>query len=239
MQGSADDWWPSSEPQFTYLGRAAAEWWVAQDDAGAVVGYARSTERGGLLELTELFVHPGQQAKGVGHALLARAFPRGRGEVRSIIATTDVPALARYYAAGTVARFPLLTLTGRPGETDPTGGLEAVRVDAGAAARLAEVAAIERAVLGYARGEAELRWILERREGYLYRRGGVPVGFAFVGREGAGPIAARAVADVAAQLAHVEGRAHALGAENLALQVPGPNAAAVRHLLGAGLPGLD
>ena len=35
-------------------------------------------------------------------------------------------------------------------------------------------------------------------------------------------------------LAHVEGRAHALGVESLALQVPGLNAVAVRHLLGRG-----
>jgi hypothetical protein len=51
--------------------------------------------------------------------------------------------------------------------------------------RLPEVAAVERDVLGYPRGDAELRWILENREGYLYRRRGAAIGFAFVGREGA------------------------------------------------------
>ena len=234
MQGSAEDWWPGSAWQFTYLSHAAAEWWVAEDEAGAIVGYARSLARGGLLELTEFFVHPGLQARGVGRALLVRAFPPGRGEVRSIIATTDVRALGRYYAAGTVARFPLLTLTGAPGATDGSGDLEPERVDAAAPAQLAELAAIERPVLGHARGEAELRWILGGREGYLYRRAGAPVGFAFVGQDGAGPVAARAVEDVAALLAHVEGRAQALGVESLALQVPGLNAAAVRHLLGRG-----
>jgi GNAT superfamily N-acetyltransferase len=234
MQGSAEDWWPGSAWLFTYLSHAAAEWWVAEDEAGAIVGYARSLERGGLLELTEFFVHPGLQARGVGRALLARAFPPGRGEVRSIIATTDVRALGRYYAADTVARCPILTLTGTPGATDWTGELEAEPVDAAAPAQLAELAAIERAVLGYPRGEAELRWILGEREGYLYRRAGAPVGFAFVGHDGAGPVAARAVEDIGALLAHVEGRAHALGADSLALQVPGLNAVAVRHLLARG-----
>jgi GNAT superfamily N-acetyltransferase len=235
MEGSADDWWPASEPQFTYLSHAAAEWWVAEEAAnGAVVGYARSIERGGLLELTEFFVHPGRQAKGVGRALLARAFPVGRGEVRSIIATTDVRALARYFAADTVPRFPLLTLAGAPADPGPVDGLEVVALDGAAPALLAEVAAVERAVLGYPRGDAELRWILGRREGYLYRRAGDATGFAFVGPDGAGPIAALEADDLAAELLHVEGRAHALGVTSLSLQVPGLNAVAVRHLLARG-----
>jgi GNAT superfamily N-acetyltransferase len=235
LEGTADDWWPGSEPEFTYLSHAAAEWWVAEDSAaGAVVGYARSIQRGGLLELTEFFVLPDQQAKGIGHALLERAFPSGRGEIRSIIATTDVPALGRYYTADTVARFPILTLTGAPAEAEPPGELETIRLDATEPDRLAEVGFIERAVLGYPRGEAELCWILERREGYLYRRGGEMVGFAFVGKDGAGPIAALDPDNLVAQLQHVESRAHALGAGRLSLQVPGVNAVAIRHLLGRG-----
>ena len=235
MEGTAEELWRSWGPQFRYLGRVAAEWWVAVDESdGAVVGYARSIERGGLFELTEFFVHPARQAKGLGRALLGRAFPLGRGEVRSIIATTDVRALARYYAADTVPRFPLLTLTGAPADPGPVNALEPVRLNAGASRDLAEVAAVEAAVLGHPRGEAELRWILERREGYLYRRGGAAAGFAFVGREGAGPVAALVAEDLAAVLLHVEGRAHALGVDGLSLQVPGLNAAAVRHLLARG-----
>jgi GNAT superfamily N-acetyltransferase len=235
MDGSADDWWQSSASQFLYLSQAAAEWWLAEERAtGSIVGYARSIERGGLLELTEFFVHPGQQAKGVGRALLGRAFPLGRGETRAIIATTDVPALSRYYAADTAARFPMLTLAGAPADPRASDGLEIVRLDGAAPARLADVSAVERVVLGYPRGEAELRWILERREGYLYRRAGRAVGFAFVGREGAGPVAALTDEDLIAELRHVESRAHALGVASLSLQVPGPNAVAVRHLVARG-----
>jgi hypothetical protein len=83
------------------------------------------------------------------------------------------------------------------------------------------VAAVERDVLGYPRGDAELRWILENREGYLYRRRGAAIGFAFVGREGAGPIAALDTADVPALLTHVETPRAALGVERLNVQVPG------------------
>src|SRR5918999_795832 len=208
MEGTADDWWASSEPQFRYLARSAAEWWVAEvPGSGSLLGYARSIERGGHFELTEFFVLPSNQAKGVGRALLERAFPVGRGEVRSIIATTDVRALARYYVADTVARFPILTLAGAPSDDRTTGRLEPIPLEEGEEAQLAEVAALERAVVGFDRGEPELRWLLQHREGYLYRRDGRSVGFALVGRDGSGPMATLDPDDVPELLLHVEARA--------------------------------
>jgi GNAT superfamily N-acetyltransferase len=235
LDASEDEWWTTSEAEFSYLARAAAEWWVAEERATVqVVGYARSTERGGLLELTEFFVQPGQQSQGLGRALLSRAFPSGRGEVRSIIATTDVRALGRYYAAGVSARFPMLTLSGVPSPADARPSFEIVRLDGSAAAHLAAVDVVERVVLGYTRGVAELRWILERREGYLYRRDGRTVGLSFIGKESGGPIAALEPEVLVHALLHVEGRAHALGVERLSLQVPGVNEVAVRHLVARG-----
>jgi GNAT superfamily N-acetyltransferase len=234
LSGTAEDWWAGSEKEFTYLARTAAEWWIAEDSATLqVIGYARTIERGGLLELTEFFVHPEQQAKGVGRALLTRAFRNGRGEVRSIIATTDVPALGRYYAADTVARFPMLTLTGPPADA-AVSGLDILQVDGAHAPHLAEIAAIERAVVGFPRGEEELRWILEQRDGYLYRRRERAIAFAFVGAAGAGPIAALETADLVPALLHVESRSHALEVGQLSFQVPGVNGVAMRHLLARG-----
>ena len=134
LEGSAADWWRSSEPLHRLLAQIAAEWWIAEETGSSqVVGFARSIERDGLLELTEFFVRPDVQSQGVGKALLERAFPAGRGTVRSIVATSDVRAQARYYAAGTVARFPLFTLGGaprRPG-THPRGHGPAHRWRAG------------------------------------------------------------------------------------------------------------
>lgn len=49
---------------------------------------------------------------------------------------------------------------------------------------------VELATLESARGEAEIRWLLDDREGYLYTRAGDPIGFAFIGKRGTGPIAA-------------------------------------------------
>ncbi len=236
LEGTADDWWAEgSEAEFTYLAHAATEWWVAEDQStGQIVGYARSLQRGGVLELTEFFVVPTRQSRGSGRDLLARAFPLDRGEIRSIIATTDVRALSRYYAADTAARFPMLTLSGVPADADLPSTLENVSLDPTLAEHLAAIETLERRVLDFARGTAELRWILQHREGFLFRRDGQFVGFAFVGKQGAGPIGALDPDDLPAQLLQVESRAHALGAERLSVQVPGVNATAVRHLVGRG-----
>ena len=124
-----------------------------------------------------------------------------------------------------------LTLTGAPSDNTMAGGVDILLVDGIRAPLLADIAAIEREALGYPRGEEELRWILEWREGYLYRRAERTVALAFVGADGAGPIAALEAADLDLALLHVESRAHALGVGQLNLQVPGVNGVAMRHLL--------
>ena len=218
-------------PLLEHIGAHAAEWWVAESADGEIVGYARSVERGGLLELTEFFVHPDRQSAGVGTALLERAFPADRGQVRAIIATTDLRAQARYYRAGTVARFPIVSMEGPPTAVavdDPS--LEAIRAGA---ADIDTLRDIERSVLEFDRGD-EFGWLLERREGWVYRRDGRAIGFAFVAAEGSGPIAAREAEDQASMLRHVETRAVELGVRLLSLEVPMINGVAMRHLLDRG-----
>jgi len=231
LEGSATDWWPSSEPLHRQLAQIAAEWWVAEETgSGRLVGFARSIERDGLLELTEFFVRPDQQSRGVGKALLERAFPSGRGTVRSIVATSDVRAQARYYAAGTVARFPIFTLAGVPSATEPIHAVTAEPIDGEQSIELQR--AIERTVLGHRRSDDEIRWLLDRRQGHLYRRADRVIGFSFLGRDGAGPMAALEPSDLPAILLHVEALARTMELERLELQVPAPNAIAIRHLTG-------
>ena len=233
LEGTADDWWRSSEPLQRLLARIATEWWVAEETgSGRLAGFARSIERDGLMELTEFFVRPDQQSRGVGKALLERAFPAGRGTVRSIIATSDVRAQARYYAADTVGRFPLYTLGGVPDDMGPMSSVTAESID-GARAIDAQ-RAVEGAVLGHRRSDDEVHWLLDRRQGHLYRRGDRVIGFSFVGRDGAGPMAALDESDLPAILLHVEGLARSLGLERLELQMPAPNAVGIRHLMGRG-----
>src|SRR5215216_567694 len=98
--------WQLRKPMFEFLARDCAHFWVAEKD-GEIIGYARSIEHGGLLELTEFFVLPKQQSGGVGRELLTRTFPKSDGPYRTIIATLDERALYRYLNAGVYGRFPI------------------------------------------------------------------------------------------------------------------------------------
>ena len=218
-------------PLMNHIGAHAAEWWVAETSDGEVIGYARSLERGGLFELTEFFVRPDRQSDGVGTALLARAFPAGRGDVRAIIATTDLRAQARYYRAGTVARFPIVSIEGPPAAVHLDPDVDAARAGDRDVPTLQR---LERSVLEFDRGD-EFAWLLERREGWIYRRAGEPIGFAFIGLDGCGPLAALEPEDQLPMLRHVETRAAQLGVSTWSLEVPMVNGVAMRHLLDRGL----
>jgi len=228
-----EEFWRHLEPLLRHVATTAAEWWIAVDDAdAAMLGYSRSVERGGLFELTELFVRPDRQSAGLGRELIERAFPLGRGAVRAIIATTDVRALARYYRAGTVVRFPIASMSGSPASADAPdlGGLEAATATL---EDVPELAAIETAVLGYPRDD-DYAWLLEQRSGTIFRRAGRAIGFSFVSAAGSGPIAALDPTDLVPILGHAQARARALGMDELSLDVPMPNEVAMRHLLGRG-----
>ncbi len=75
--------WERRRPLMEHLTRNSEQFWVAENE-GKVIGYARSILRPGRgrasgvpqhLELTEFFVLPGEQSRGVGGELLKRAFP--------------------------------------------------------------------------------------------------------------------------------------------------------------------
>jgi GNAT superfamily N-acetyltransferase len=233
LVGSAAEWWAAGQSLQGFLAHRAAEWWVAEEDS-QIVGYGRSIQRERLFELTEFFVLPAAQSKGLGRALIAKAFPSSRGQVRSIIATTDERALSRYYAAGTAPRFPILTLSGAPRSNEGPAGLIPRRLGIESTRELSAVREIERATLESARREAEIRWLLEDREGFLYTRGDRPIGFAFVGKNGVGPIATLEPADLPDLLLHVEEYAASLGLARIEFQLPAPNEVAARHLLSRG-----
>ncbi len=228
----AEELWPKLQPMFDHLARHAAEWWVAEGGDGRVAGYARSVERGGLFELSEFFVHPERQSAGVGKRLLDLAFPLGRGEVRAIIATSDVRALRRYHAAGTFARFPICALQGPPSTSvQADEDMDVVRAGTD---EIPALRRIEADVLEFERGPEDFAWLLGDREGWLYRRDGRDVGFAFVGERGTGPIATLDPVDQVPILSHIEGRAAALGRTEVGFEVPMVNEVAMTHLLDRG-----
>jgi GNAT superfamily N-acetyltransferase len=222
-----EKFWKVLEPYLVHLSEHAAQWWVAEDRAsGELIGYSRSVERDGFFELSELFVRPDRQSAGLGKVLLEKAFPRGRGEVRVIIATNDRRGLARYYGAGTVARFAMFSLTGQPRRTEA----ETLDVVRAGTADIDELAALERAVVGYARS-ADYPWLLKHREIYKYRRAARTVGFGCFSEAGQGPIVALEPDDQPAILLHLESLAADRGMEDLSFEVPSINSVVMHHLL--------
>ena len=221
------------EPLFRHLAETAAEFWVAQDGSDGVVAYARSIEHGPFFELTEFFVLPEHQSAGLGRHLFERAFPPDRGELRVIVATPDVRALSRYLKAGMTARTPIISLIGPVSASsggDASWG-KPVSVEGSA---LVEIAELDRRIAGFDR-ESVLPWLAESREALIFRRGDRPVGYAFVGVRGVGPIGAADPADLPPILDEVLHRAPAAGLESVSFEVPMTNGVALRHLLGRGL----
>jgi len=228
-----DEAWRLRGPWIEHLWRTSAENWVAESGDGRVVGWAMSVQRGEMLELTHFFVDPDVQAKGLGHGLLARAFPAGRGPHRSIVATYDPAALSLYLRSGVRFVTTVVDFETRPREVRVETDLRfETLAESDAAVDL--IAGIEAAVIGNRR-EVDTRFVLGQRPAWAAFRGDVPVGFAFGHRdELTGPIGALEPRDIPALLAHVENEAARAGAANVYFSTPLANDEAVRYLLGRG-----
>ncbi len=110
--------------------------WVAEDVCGTL-GFAGTIRVGSALMLTDLFVRPDVQGRGVGRELLAEAWsPTGP---KITFASLHPAALPLYSQYGLVARWPLLylfgSLTGGPAEdVDTSLRLETVSAETAALA---------------------------------------------------------------------------------------------------------
>lgn len=222
--------WEKRRSLFEHLTRTAYQFWVAEQD-GEPVGFARATLHDGVLELTEFFVKPGVQSGGVGRELLARAFPKGDYAHRVIIATTDLRAQARYLKAGVYPRFPIMYFEKAPELVTVVTDLVFQPMTV-TPETLEKLNRIDREVLGFQR-PADHEWLLQDRQGWLYVRGGVPVGYGYMGQN-CGPFALLDPTDFPAVLAHLENHVAAEGHETVGLEVPMHNAHAVDCLLASG-----
>ena len=222
--------WPERRPLFDHLARTASHAWVAVED-GSAVGYARSIVRDGTLELTELFVLPGRQSSGIGGELLARAFPSGGVRHRSIIATPDLRALARYLRAGLAARFPIYGFTRSARQLPPPRGILAHRME-DSSESLELIATIDRANLDFRR-DVDHEWLRTVRQGFVFREGTRLVGYGYVGGLYNGPFGVLQERDWPPVLAHAERLAAAL-TPVMSLDVPLVNRVAVGWLLEQG-----
>jgi hypothetical protein len=222
--------WEARRSLYEHLARTADQFWIAER-AGQPCGYARTVLRDGVRELTEFFVLPAAQSGGLGRELLARAFAPEGAAHRSVVATTDVRALARYMQAGMTTRFPIFYFTGAPERVPAPADLTVEPIDP-AAAPLDTLAQIDHAVIGYRRS-VDHAWLAGERQGFVYRRGGEVVGYGYVGRS-SGPFALLDPADTPAVLAHAERTAAERGDAPFGLDVPAVNRAAVTYLQARG-----
>jgi GNAT superfamily N-acetyltransferase len=222
-----DELWLAHAGLFDHLAATCAQWWIAEDGSGRPVGYARSTQRGEIVELTEFFVAADARLAGVGRALLERAFAPGLGTHRAIIATLDAPAVALYLRFGVWHQGTGVDVTGRPRAVALPAGYEA------RPATLDELLEIEGELLGHGRRD-DLAFMLSDRPATMLRRDGAAVAYAFAANAHgyAGPVAARDPTDLPAALALVEAAAHEAGMERLDLTVPLSARTAVEWLLG-------
>ena len=217
--------WQRRRFLFDYLAESAAYFWVAEENGG-IVGYARSIEHDGLMDLTEFFVLPGQQSSGVGRELLARAFPETDAQHRVIVATMDERALYRYLRSGVYARFPIKYFYRKAEkvtvETDLV--IEPLEIER----HLEDIDRIDRQIIGHTRGDVH-RWINTTRDGYVYKRNGEIVGYGYIG-EGSGPFALLEEDDYPAVLAHAESLMAERG-EEFGAETPFINRGAIRYFL--------
>jgi len=222
-------------PLFDHLAATCELWWIAEDEAtGRAIGYARSIVRDGVRELTEFFVLPDAQSGGVGRGLLERAFPADGVRHRAIVATIDTRAIARYLKTGLDARLAMIGWEAPPRDEALSTDLERERIDA-AAPQLDELGAIDAEILDFRR-DLDHEWLAAQREGWLYRRAGRAVGYAYHPARPlwGGPYAALAPDDLPVLLADAEAMAARSGHASITFDTPMIARAAIDHLLGRG-----
>ena len=225
--------WARWQSLFDHLANTADLSWLAEDGTGEAVGYARSINRDGVRELTEFFVLPTWQGKGIGAELLRRAFPADGAAHRSIIATLELGALGRYLKTGlSIQSVVLYVSVAEPRRHEVPTDLRATPIDRDA--DLEDVDRLDASILGHTR-EVDHRWLLDdaRRDGFVFRRHGRVVAYGYVG-DRSGPVAVLEPNDMEAVLAFLETHVADLGLRDVGFWLPSANLVATAYLLGRG-----
>lgn len=220
--------WNRQAPTAVHLEKTAVEDWVAVDD-DAIVGWARSVERAGHVQLTHFFVHPSTQGRGVGRGLLERAFSPALGKHRSIMATQNPLALGLYFRFGVEFQGQTFEIGGMPQEREPSGDVKLERSDL-----TDEITALDANTLGFDR-RIDLEFLASDRPLFLATSNGETIGYAF-GSNGSsiGPAAAVEPALLPGILAGLDSEAAAAGDTHVRYTLPGPASPAIRWALEAG-----
>lgn len=223
--------WERRRSLWEHLSHTCDQFWLAENENGQAIGYARSIVRGDHRELTEFFVAPGHQSVGVGKELISRTFPNDTPH-RSIIATTDFRALARYLKSGVYPFTTGLYLERVPEKVDFESDLQ-FEIAENSDATLQTLAEIDSVILGHRR-DVDHRFLMQDRTLYFYKRDNAVVGFGYINKDYYGPFAILDKKLFPALLAHAETQAHQLGAEHVGFETPAINTIAVDYLMSRG-----
>ena len=222
--------WDIRRPFWEHLTKTSDNYWIAEQE-GEAIGYARSIIREDHRELTEFFVLPERQSAGVGGELLKRAFPHDTPH-RSIIATPDLRAQARYLKAGVYTYMTELYFERAP-ESVPFQSDLVIETPEAAHAPLEAMNDIDERIIGHRR-EVDHHYLISDRKLHLYKRGKKIVGYGYLQKDLFGPFALIDDKDFPAVLSHAETWAYEAGASAVGFETPTVNKAAIAHLLKRG-----
>ncbi len=248
---------PGSEPRASAAGRDRSAGILATQFE-RVIGFGIAVQREHVWFLSQLYVLPGEQQRGIGRALMTRIMPsleepavavgavgNTGGETRpGVLATCTDSAQpvsnGLYGRFGIVARMPIFNLVGRP--IDPSTlprlpeGLVAAPLEMLDPVHAATaIDAIDRAILGYAHAADHAFLRTEGRTGFIYRTSaGEPIGYGYSSKAGRfGPVAVLDETLTAPVVAHLLTAIEPRGASSA--WVPGANDRAMVAMLRAGL----
>ena len=209
--------------QHRHLLRHDPELCFVAEDERRVVAYVAALERGDAWYLSSLFVRPESQGRGLGRALLERAW--GDEGPRRLTITDSIQPISNglYAQYGLLPATPMLALAGTP-RVEEQDALEP------AAPTPEALAALDAAGYGFDRAVDHAYW-REVGRSALWLRGGEPAAYTYVVGDRVGPVAG----------ADPQAAAHALRAElaraerEVRVLVPGTSRALVEAAVAAGL----
>ena len=213
---------------------------IVAERSGRVLGFSSTITRDDVTYLTELFIRPEAQERGLGQALLQTVLPP-QG-VRCTMASTDPRAVALYTRFGMQPQWPNYWLFGSTsGHPAPMGGditVEEARVDDSA------LLDWDAEMCGRRRPEDHRFWLQQAEAVPLwFLRGGTRIGYGYIQRRSTsslwspttptiGPLGAREEEDAPGIVAAAVGWVRRY-ADEARIVIPGPHPA-LRPLLEAG-----
>lgn len=211
---------------------------------GRVIAFASTILRGNTHFLSMFWTLPSLQSKGVGRRLLTRAFETPKppkSAVRCVYASLDPRAQALYLKFGMLPRGMFFMLKGPPKQSPrPERTVELVQVgNVGETSRemLAIAARFDRTFRA-ARRDRDIRFVmsLPGARFFLVRARRSTLGYAIVTENGrVGPACVTDPRYSAGLGWALKEKGREIGAENIAMVVPGVNAGALDVFFGAGL----